>query len=167
MYDRFLFVGLGGSGGKTLRFLKDQIRRWMRSCDFAGDVPAGWQFLHIDTPARADGDELNHLVPQLAPTEYLGLTRGGNSLRGIQTVLDDTMAIREDLRTWRVEPDDLRIPIDKGAGQFRAVGTSVGYAYVPDIWRRLQDSLRRFGRRGRACGTGRPVAESESGLRGG
>ena len=29
MYSRFLFIGLGGSGGKTLRFLKCEMRRWM------------------------------------------------------------------------------------------------------------------------------------------
>ncbi|MYE66812.1 MAG: hypothetical protein F4236_01070, partial [Acidimicrobiia bacterium] len=48
MYNKFLFIGLGGSGGKTLRFLKDQIRRWMREHGIEGDIPAGWQFLHID-----------------------------------------------------------------------------------------------------------------------
>ena len=29
MYSKYLFVGLGGSGGKTLRFLKREILRWM------------------------------------------------------------------------------------------------------------------------------------------
>jgi len=27
-YRRMIFVGLGGSGGKTLRFLKRDINRW-------------------------------------------------------------------------------------------------------------------------------------------
>lgn len=141
MYDRFLFVGLGGSGGKTLRFLKDQIRRWMKSYGVRGEVPAGWQFLHIDTPPNPDGDELNHLVPQLGPAEYLGLTGPGEQFAGVQAILDGAPAGSEQLRTWRVNPDGLGIPIQKGAGQYRAVGATLSLAKLDSMFKRIQTSL--------------------------
>ena len=141
MYDRFLFVGLGGSGGKTLRFLKDQIRRWMKSYGITGDVPAGWQFLHIDTPPNPDGDELNHLVPQLGPAEYLSLTRPGDQFAGVQKRLDEVAAGRDQLRTWRVNPDGLGIPIQKGAGQYRAVGATIGTAQLNALVKEVNNSL--------------------------
>ena len=66
MYSRFLFVGLGGSGGKTLRFLKNQIERWLEKNGQPIKIPDSWQFLHIDTPDHADGQEIDHIVDQLA-----------------------------------------------------------------------------------------------------
>lgn len=130
MYNRFLFIGLGGSGGKTLRFLKDQIRRWMHEHGIEGDIPAGWQFLHVDTPLKADGDEINDRVPHLAGGEYLGLVPAGIDFTAVQGRLDGLADRRAELRTWRVEPTNLKIPILAGAGQYRAIGHTIGTLYV-------------------------------------
>ena len=138
MYKRFLFIGLGGSGGKTLRFLKDQIRRWMKAHGIDGDIPSGWQFLHIDAPPKPDGDELNDRVPHLSGDEYVGLVPGGVLFESVQAQLDAAGGRRADLRTWRVEPAGLRIPIEAGAGQYRAVGHTIGTVYVNDIRTRIQ-----------------------------
>jgi hypothetical protein len=138
MYNRFLFIGLGGSGGKTLRFLKDQIRRWMSAHGIDGDIPAGWQFLHIDAPPRPDGDELNDRVPHLSGDEYVGLVPGGVQFDAAQAQLDAAGGRRSELRTWRVEPAGLKIPIEAGAGQYRAVGHTIGTVYVNDIRTRIQ-----------------------------
>ena len=130
MYNKFLFIGLGGSGGKTLRFLKDQIRRWMREHGIEGDIPAGWQFLHIDVQPRADGDEINDRVPHLAGDEYLGLVPPGITLRAVQSQLDSAANRRAELRTWRVDPPAMRVDIQPGAGQYRAIGHTIGTLYV-------------------------------------
>ncbi len=91
MYDRFLFVGLGGAGGSTLGYLKNNIRKWLQENDAGSEIPAGWQFLHIDTPAlREDAQE--GVDPRLSEDEYLGLIQtygsegwGFESLRARQT----------------------------------------------------------------------------------
>lgn len=142
MYNKFLFIGLGGSGGKTLRFLKDQIRRWMREHGIEGDIPAGWQFLHIDTPPEPDGDDINDRVPPLAGDEYLGLVTPGITFAAVQANLDAEADRRAELRTWRVEPANLRIPIVAGAGQYRAVGHTIGTLYVRDIRTSLEAKFR-------------------------
>ncbi len=133
MYNKFLFIGLGGSGGKTLRFLKDQIRRWMHEHGIEGDVPAGWQFLHIDVQPRPDGDEINDRVPHLAGDEYLGLVPTGVTFGAVQGQLDSAASRRAELRTWRVDPTGLKIPIEDGAGQYRAIGHTIGTLYVNDL----------------------------------
>ncbi len=133
MYDKFLFIGLGGSGGKTLRFLKDQFRRWMHEHGIEGDVPAGWQFLHIDVQPRPDGDEINDRVPHLAGNEYLGLVPTGVTFEAVQGQLDNVARRRAELRTWRVDPTGLKIPIEDGAGQYRAIGHTIGTLYVNDL----------------------------------
>ena len=141
MYNRFLFIGLGGSGGKTLRFLKDQIRRWMRAHGIEGDIPSGWQFLHIDAPPQPDGNEINDRVPHLAGDEYVGLVPVGISFAAVQAQLDASAARRGELRTCRVEPAGLKIPIEAGAGQYRAVGHTVGTLYLNDMRTRIEAKL--------------------------
>ena len=141
MYNRFLFIGLGGSGGKTLRFLKDQIRRWMKAHGIEVDIPSGWQFLHIDAPPQPDGNELNDRVPHLAPDEYLGLVQVGVSFDDVQAELDAATDRRAALRSWRVEPTGLKIPIEAGAGQYRAVGRTIGTLYLNGIEDKINEKI--------------------------
>ena len=88
MYSRYLFIGLGGSGGKTLRFLKKDIKKWMERSGIENPkIPTGWQFLHIDTPTNPDGEELNSLVPQISADEYLGLIGQNLEIDQVQQAL--------------------------------------------------------------------------------
>ena len=74
MFRPFLLVGLGGSGGKTLRFVKRDVAKRLRDAGWRdGEIPEAWQFLHIDTPTIQDGMELNSIVDPLDNDEYLGL----------------------------------------------------------------------------------------------
>ena len=50
---RFLVVGCGGSGGKTLAYLMDQLRSDL-SKDGVTELPAGWQFVFVDVPSGVD-----------------------------------------------------------------------------------------------------------------
>ncbi|WP_419841672.1 tubulin-like doman-containing protein [Candidatus Poriferisodalis sp.] len=139
MYNRFLFVGLGGSGGKTLRFLKHAMATWLASRSPGSSIPSAWQFLHIDTPTQADGQEIDDRVPNLADDEYLGLIPPGMDFESLQTILDGMPPpIIDELRTWRVEPAGVQVQLDQGAGQWRAIGHSVALAYA----RTIHNSLR-------------------------
>ena len=54
---KFLVVGVGGSGGATLRYLMDQLRADLRSHGIE-QLPDAWQFLQVDvnpTPERTAG----------------------------------------------------------------------------------------------------------------
>lgn len=144
MYSKFLFVGLGGSGGKTLRFLKREVTRWMASHDASARLPSGWQFLHIDTPVVADGDEIDELAPRLGSDEYFGLIGAGMDFRALQNILDGDRSLHPELQTWRVEPAGLNVGVQLGAGQMRAVGQSVAMAYALQIRQRLEERVRRM-----------------------
>ena len=144
MYSKFLFVGLGGSGGKTLRFLKREVTRWTAARDAGTRLPSGWQFLHIDTPVVADGDEIDDLAPRLASDEYFGLIGAGMDFRALQNILDGDRSLHTELQTWRVEPAGLNVGVQLGAGQMRAVGQSVAMAYALQIRQRLEERVRRI-----------------------
>lgn len=144
MYSKFLFVGLGGSGGKTLRFLKREILNWMREHDAGTQIPRAWQFLHIDTPTVADGDEINDVADRLSADEYLGLIESGMEFRALQNMLDGNETIWPELRTWRVEPAGLNVGVQLGAGQMRAVGQTVAMSYSRRIREQLTERVRRI-----------------------
>ena len=144
MYSKFLFVGLGGSGGKTLRFLKREIRQWMSEHDAGSRIPAGWQFVHIDTPVRPDGDEIDYAADSLEADEYLGLISAGMDFRALQNILDGNPRLWPEMQTWRVEPAGLNVGVQLGAGQMRAVGQTVAMAYASRIRQKLSESVRRI-----------------------
>ena len=43
MYRRMLFIGLGGSGGKTLRFMKAGLNEWLERHGWDEGIPSGFQ----------------------------------------------------------------------------------------------------------------------------
>lgn len=144
MYSRFLFVGLGGSGGKTLRFLKRDLHRWMRQHRIDGPLPTGWQFVNIDTPTVADGNEINDRVKQLPPDEYVGLIDKVIGFAGVQNALDLQPNLHEVMATWRVEPVGVGVPLTVGAGQERAIGLTVSMAYASAIRAKLTARIARL-----------------------
>jgi hypothetical protein len=139
MLRKFLLVGLGGSGGKTLRYIRHELEQWLQQIGWdPKDFPAGWQMLHIDTPTGQDGTEITD-VPPLPAENYLGLVMNGIDFSSVATrVTPTTDDSWTELASWRVDPTFLNVPITTGAGQFRAVGRTIGLAYADKILARLR-----------------------------
>ena len=133
MYSKILFVGLGGSGGKTLRFIKHEMNRWLDEHGVTSGIPAGWKFLWIDTPTQPDGNDIDGIAARLDQTEYLGLVNSGAGFQNFISALDTNVEAREELRTWRINPATINVAVNVGAGQFRAIGQSIALASVRKI----------------------------------
>ena len=71
MLRPFLLIGVGGSGGKTLRGIKYQLELKLQQLGWEGGIPAAWRFLHFDTPTVQDGME--YQAPFLPRQDYRGL----------------------------------------------------------------------------------------------
>ncbi|MEG3586083.1 MAG: tubulin-like doman-containing protein [Actinomycetota bacterium] len=145
MFSRYLFIGLGGSGGKTLRFLKRDLLKMMEDKGIDDPrIPDAWQFLNIDTPTNADGSELNHIIPQLDAHEYEGLIGAGLTLNDVQQVIDSNPVFAPELEGWRVNPQGITVGLSKGAGQFRAVGRTVAMYSAATIKNDIENRLQRL-----------------------
>ena len=146
MYPKFLFVGLGGSGGKTLRFLKRELRHWQRDHGVDTPLPSGWQFINIDSRTTPDGAEIDHLAPPLDAGEYVGLIQGNMTLKAVLNKLDAQTHLQDELIGWRVDSAGpaSALALPEGAGQFRAVGQTVAMAYAQEIHRALDVRLARL-----------------------
>lgn len=122
---KFLFIGVGGSGGKTLRFLKDSIEKRLAQSGYHGAFPEAWQFIQLDLPPNDDAPA--GPIPKSLTASYKGLAPTGVTYDNHRTQLGSLGdgAVIDDLSTWW--PDPLTAPKNVwfGAGQYRAVGRLV------------------------------------------
>ncbi|WP_193509114.1 tubulin-like doman-containing protein [Cryobacterium sp. BB736] len=140
MLRPFLLVGVGGSGGKTLRVIREDLLRRLQQAGWEGGMPKAWQFVHIDVPTVADGNDPD-LPGQLPENEYQGMVGTGIDFRTIDSALvrSGGTHIRDAVAGWRPDPNRVNIPASRGAGQFRALGRVITLASL----NRVHDALQR------------------------
>ena len=160
MLQQFLIIGLGGSGGKTLRYLKQALEERFREIGWEEGMPDGWQLLHIDTPVQQDSPVLPGAPDLLEADEYLGLARPGIDLAAM---VDSLERRGRDFGGWLFDSDYMRIPIEAGAGQYRAVGRVLGLFHADEIQRRIRMKKQALLSAG-AMAQLRQLAERASGL---
>lgn len=138
--QKFLFVGIGGSGGRTLRFLRQQLTSALKDRGYAGGVPAAWQFLHIDIPVEAEGNAAND-PDHLDARQRVGLAAHGIDYRTLDTALyrPDVPPVRRHLAGWRPDPERVGVQPVFGAGQYRAVGRIITLAGIGQINTAVRD----------------------------
>lgn len=138
MLTKGLFIGVGGSGGGTLRFLWDELESRLRSYGWTEGIPDAWQFLHIDAPQlveQGQGDIARELHD---PEHYLGLAKTGVKFSTYTRTLNDDVEV---LAGWRPDPTHDWGPVWLGAGQRRAVGRVIAMANLSDVGERLDQAI--------------------------
>jgi hypothetical protein len=140
---RFLIVGCGGSGGATLRFMMDQLLADLRPYGVT-ELPPAWQFVSIDVPTPPDtGPAPLRSVRDLGG-RYLSVSSPGNSYTQAANLVERALDARGNMRGllgWAPSPKAAaaHVPVENGAGQFRAVGRMLTLTDLSDI----QSELRR------------------------
>lgn len=145
MLRPFLLVGVGGSGGKTLRVVRANLLRRLEQAGWSGALPDAWQFLHIDVPTTADGNEPD-LPRQLPEQQYQGLVSSGIDYRTIDDALAQNAGshARDALGGWLPDRDKVNVPASKGAGQYRALGRTITLSQLPRVATAVREARRRL-----------------------
>ena len=135
----FLIVGVGGSGGKTVRVLRDTVLRTLRVAGWEKDrLPLAWQVLWIDS-ITVMGDAA-FPASQLSSSDYLGLVPAGMSYPGLRASLVQALPSQKDrmdaLSSWL--PEDIPVPITMGAGQYRSVGRAIAAQQLTTVVQALK-----------------------------
>lgn len=141
--QKFLLIGLGGSGGKTIRYLWREIRRRLKDEGWKGDVPSAFRFVHIDCPEHPDvveGDVPAQL--QGAHHTYLGLGTVPRAYKAYDESLIRKPGNLKALAGWRPDPEDDIPPPYLGAGQRRSVGRIIGLSEFDDIGHFLEQTVK-------------------------
>jgi len=143
-----VFVGVGGTGGKTLSVTYDTLRSQLDRLGFTS-WPSAWQFLHIDV--AADPDSVVTGMPDALPrSSYLALTTHESSYRGIDGIISDRIGeveLEEHIawNSWRpYPPNNTGAIIDKGAGQWRAVGRATLMGHLDAVERAVDQVMDRL-----------------------
>lgn len=126
----FIFVGVGGTGGKTLGVVRKTLSDTLSRIGWEEGWPEGWQFVHIDVPADPDTDAGKGAF-SLPRTSYVPLTTARSTYRGFHDSLtqelaqacDDNSDRYQAWGSWHPEePSAVKVEIPNGAGQYRAIG---------------------------------------------
>ena len=136
---KMLIIGLGGSGGKTVAFLMDELKVRLGEQWGKDTLPECWQFVHVDVPSVPDtvGSNLAASVSAQGG-HYVGLTEATTSYGKLDAVFANSLSANNNLGyfgRWRPEPADAsKIPISAGAGAARAVGRVVTLSAAQQIY---------------------------------
>ena len=137
---RILFIGLGGSGGKTASFLMDELKSRLISAGWEENrLPRGWQFVHIDLHDVADGlsSNLAASVSEQGGT-YVGLAPRGVTYSTFASVVEAKLGDQRPpdlnyLARWHPGRDAVPIAISSSPGAHRAIGRIVTIAAANKI----------------------------------
>ena len=137
-----LFIGCGGSGGTTLRYLYQELLNGLLELGWTDSLPECWQFLLVDVAGVADGVKGN--VPNVLTSgaSFMGLADAQTSW---STFLD--MMPRQEpevLAGWKPEVPLPGEPVD-GAGQRRALGRLVAVTRLAEMKKRIESSILKLG----------------------
>ena len=141
MLSKFLLVGVGGSGGKTLRALRNNLELKLSQANWTEGMPMGWQMLHIDSPVIQDGTGFP--APMLPPADYKGLSRSGQKYADAYENAFNFVEAQDKEDYKRFLPDEKEVSVDitVGAGQFRGVGRVLALSAHEQIKQALRGKL--------------------------
>ncbi len=173
MLRPFLLIGVGGSGGKTLRVIRRDLQWRLEQAGWPAQegFPKAWQFLQIDVASAPDGDDPD-LPPQLPPADFLGLVNAGLTYSSMDSTLADPLTSSDRLNSlggWRPDPNKVQVAITRGAGQYRALGRVVALTRLAEIKKRVDravdaltdvDVARQLGRLTSLIGASEPRPET-------
>ncbi len=168
MLRPLLIIGVGGSGGKTIRSMKQALNRRLESARYKSGIPAAWQFLQIDTTY----DGVDFPAPMLPQDEVHLVVPSGASFDSILANITSQGTLHEQQKMmsgWGIPSS--AISISMGAGQTRAIGRQVGIADSANTLRAIQASIAKLktptalsdlGSVAKALGAGNPTKDPQA-----
>lgn len=126
-----VFVGCGGSGMRTVKFIHDLISVSLQDAGCGSKIPDAFQFLVVDVPAN----------PQVVlPERIIYQPLAGSLTTWVgPNGIDPTLAKhqkserRNDYLQWRPDPSGLSPQFEEGAGQYRALGRAIATWNIEDF----------------------------------
>lgn len=138
MLRPLLIIGVGGSGGKTIRAMKQALIRRLESVNYTDGLPSAWQFLQIDT--TRDGIEFP--APMLDDDEIHLVVKSNDDFYSVLRKITESGNLEEQrimLAGWGIANSE--VSLKDGAGQIRAIGRQAGVADAKGILTALQNAI--------------------------
>jgi hypothetical protein len=135
-----ILVGVGGSGAKALRTLRQTLMRRLRQHGWKQpDLPAAWQLVAFDTVTDQTRD--GYAAPLLPASCYAGLVDPATEYETVRDILVSKVPASTRLHAYSGWlPRDIPFEIVFGAGQNRGVGRAVSAWKLQTIHQRLGEA---------------------------
>lgn len=135
-----LLVGVGGSGAKSLRTLRQTLMRRLRQHGWKhAELPDAWQFVAFDTVTDQSRD--GYGAPLLPASSYVGLVDPMTEYDQARDVLLSRVSGATKVHAYAGWlPKEIPFPIIDGAGQNRGVGRAVSAWKLQAIHQRLSEA---------------------------
>jgi hypothetical protein len=138
MLRPLLIIGVGGSGGKTIRSMMQSLERKFLAAHYSEPIPRAWQFLQIDT--TRDGNDFP--APMLEIENFHQVVPTGTDFKEMRdsiTQRGDVSDQQKMLAGWGIAHSDVNLQM--GAGQTRAIGRMAGVADSLGIVNAISNSI--------------------------
>lgn len=141
-----IMVGCGGSGIKSVRYIREAVMSRLAAAGWDEPIPAAWQFIGLDTvPGQSD---LGEVLP-LPNRDYLHISASFKTLSDLYAYLranhhhDVEASGYSELAGWLPSSSELSGDLSIGAGKLRAVGRALGtYALTSkSVKKRFEDAF--------------------------
>ena len=141
MLQPFLLVGVGGSGGKTLRALRHSLELRLKQEDWQEGWPKAWQMLHVDSPVSQDGASFPAKL--LTNDLYFNLVDPGSTYKATYGAVTADLPAKHLAEIEKAIPsaNDVNVQITIGAGKFRGVGRTLVLAKMKELTARISESF--------------------------
>jgi hypothetical protein len=135
-----IIVGCGGSGGKVLVALRNQLEIRLRNSGWTEGIPDAWQLIFIDTPASQEN--YPDFGPPLPDADYVSVSQGQPVYRHVDTAVMNFLGPDrwKHVAGWRPSPD-IALPVDQGAGQWRGVGRIAALSSMKNVSERIRHAM--------------------------
>ena len=141
MLQPFLLVGVGGSGGKTLRALRHSLQLRLQQEDWQDGWPNAWQMLHVDSPVTQDGASF---PAEFLPSEnYFPLVAAGTTYKQAHSAVMANLPVQflADIEKALPSDEEVSVDITIGAGKFRGVGRTLALARLKHLTDQITESF--------------------------
>ena len=137
-----IVIGCGGSGGKVVVALRNQLEIRLRNSGWTEGIPDAWQLIFVDTPGSQES--YPDFGPPVPREDYVSVSQGQPVYKQVDDTLmrflgKDRWKNMGNIGSWRPSPD-ITLPVDEGAGQWRAVGRVAALSSMRSVSNRVQEA---------------------------
>lgn len=139
--QRYLVIGVGGSGGNTVRYVARELERRLMGTGWTGGLPQAWRFVHIDV--REQDNDLDGTMPRSLQRvdSHLGLANYPEKYQYYDGMVTSDQRLLEASARWRPDPSGRFSNPYEGAGQLRAVGRIITITQLGRVARMVDEAL--------------------------
>ena len=110
-----IIVGCGGSGGKVVQLLRQELELRLLRAGWKTGIPKAWQLVYLDTPATQES-----AIPGIAALpldDYVSVSGGFDNYEDVVTSLFNTYSGDGNRLVGWLPEKEIAIPLTDGAGR--------------------------------------------------